>query len=764
MNQALSLGQRVLTLQSPLGDDLWVTSLRGTDGVSILPNYELECLSHLPDLDANALLGEPVLLTLECQRRALRYFHGVVVSLEAAGRRGMHWRYIVRLSAKLWFAGTRGQRRLWTRENATTVVGEVLDGNGIHHEWRLKRTDYRVRDLITQGRESDLNLILRLLESEGICFYFRCDDPKTGHIMVLVDHFSSHLDSPITGYAEVPYYPPDDGLYPDADHFDAWQCKHQAVTGHYEHSDYDFRRPRHDLTVRHSDQPEHLFGHNTWADFAGEYTETGDGQTYAQIRLEEAQQARERISLGGNARGVVPGYCFTLTGHPDAARNKAYLVLRAAYGIVNNDHEGSGGTRSASFHVDLEAMPADRQFRPARITPKPRANGPETAVVVGPEGAIVHTNQDAMLQVQPHWSRDGRYTYWVRKTTPWAGSNFGMIALPRVGTEVLIEFVNGDIDSPIATSGLFNGDHMPPWDLPANASQSGILSRSLGGGYEQANAIRFEDLPGKEQLWLRSQKDKLDEVEHDERHWVGNDRQLAVDRDETTKIGRDRSEDVGRHETILIHGDRKEEIDGEEAITLHKSRTTEIDDNEALMIHKDRQSRVDWNEILDVGLARTMTVGASETLTVGQNKQDTIAQNWAMTMGQNWSVNVAQNKSETIAKTAVHNVGLGRMDTVGAAYGLNVSAAMNTIVGMTQTTEVGMAKSTIVGTTYTLSVGGVAGEGGSSIIMTAESITQKVGDAELALNADGTITINGKIFSATGSEHVQISSKVIDNN
>src|SRR5690606_20437882 len=153
---------------------------------------------------------------------------------------------------------------------------------------------------------------------------------------------------------------------------------------------------------------------------------------------------------GGNARGAVPGYCFTLAGHPDAARNKAYLVLRAAYGIVNNDHAGSGGTRSASFHVDLEAMPADRQFRPARITPKPRSTGPETAVVVGPEGAVVHTNEYYMLQVRPHWSRDGRYILWVRYVTPWAGSNFGIVALPRVGTEVLLDHINGDIDSPVA--------------------------------------------------------------------------------------------------------------------------------------------------------------------------------------------------------------------------------------------------------------------------------------------------------------------------
>ena len=455
-------------------------------------------------------------------------------------------------------------------------------------------------------------------------------------------------------------------------------------------------------------------------------------------------------------RGLPPGCRFTLTNHPRDDQNKDLVVLRCAFRIRNNDYEGTGGTQSAQFHINLEAIPADRQFRPIQKTPKPRSYGPETATVTGPEGAVVHTTEHGEVYVQFRWDRYNSGSCPIRVATPWAGENFGMVSLPRVGHEVVVDYIDGDPDRPIIIASVYNGDNRPPWGLPANASQSGILSRSLGGGYEQANAIRFEDLPGKEQLWLRAQKDKLDETENDEKHWVGNDRAKNIDRDEATKIGRHRSEDVTGNETILIHGDRNEEVDGEEVITLHKSRTTEIDDNEVLLIHKDRQTQIDGHETLTVGQTRTMRITGSESLTVGGDKQDAITKNL--------TIKVGKNKTETVTMALTQSVGLARMDTVGAAYSLNVGGAMNTVVGVSQSEQITVNKSTTVGVQYGLTVGGVGGEGGSSISMDGESITLKVGESELALKADGSITVNGKTLSVSGSEHIQLGSERIDVN
>jgi len=298
-----------------------------------------------------------------------------------------------------------------------------------------------------------------------------------------------------------------------------------------------------------------------------------------------------------NCRALAPGYTFNLENYPRGDQNQQYLITSVQYHFQENPEVSSVAKPTPKTTKDeigsiqrlvLKAQPTSLPFTPARVTPKPRSQGPQTAVVVGPPGEEIWTDKFGRVKVQFHWDRigamDDRSSCWIRVSTSWAGPQFGAVFIPRIGMEVIIDFLNGDPDYPILTGCVYNAVNMPPWALPANATQSGIFTRSSKGGASgpglkngpgDANALRFEDKAGQEQLWIHAQKDQLTEVENDEDKWVGNDRRKTIDRDETNHIKRDRTEIVDRNEKITVHGWRTEEVDGDETITIggaHRAR------------------------------------------------------------------------------------------------------------------------------------------------------------------------------------------------
>ena len=482
----------------------------------------------------------------------------------------------------------------------------------------------------------------------------------------------------------------------------------------------------------------------------------------------------------GNARNLAPGYLFTLSKYPRADQNKRYLLEAVSYHFEENVRRsggaggGVGGSAGSanqpsdsptSYRLSFEAVSATVAYRSQRITPKPRTTGPQTAVVVGPPGEEIYTDEYGRVKVQFFWDRLGamndQSSCWIRVSSPWAGANYGGIHIPRIGQEVIVDFLNGDPDYPIITGRVWNDRMRPPWDLPANKTQSGFLTRSTKGGVPgdgmknspgTANALRFEDLAGKEQLWLHAQKDQLTEVEHDEDKWVGNDRRKVIDRDEFNTIHRDRTEVVDRNEKINVHGWRTEEVDLDETITIHQN----------------RKERVDHNESVDIGDNQTFTIGINRTKTVGKNEKDKI--------GKNWSIKVGKFKTETIGIGYMQNTGVFKMVNIGVAYNLNVGAMMATTVGVNQTAKIGSEKSTTVGTKYELTVGGGGGGGGapagggamnivapsggggggskSSITMDDSTITLQVGESKMVLNANGTVAIDADLIVLTAKDEL----------
>ncbi|MFC4161937.1 type VI secretion system Vgr family protein, partial [Chitinimonas lacunae] len=393
--------------------------------------------------------------------------------------------------------------------------------------------------------------------------------------------------------------------------------------------------------------------------------------------------------------------------------------------------------------------------RPPRTTPRPLIPGPQTAVVVGPPGEEIWIDEHGRIKVQFHWDRygkkDDKSSCWIRVAQPWAGVNFGMVAHPRIGQEVVVQFLDGNPDTPLVIGRVYNALSMPPWNLPANKTQTGILTRSTPkGGYDNANAIRFEDKKGEEQLWIHAEKNQDIEVENDETHWVGRDRTKTIDRDETVHVKRDRTETVDRDETITIHNHRKERVDHNETISIGDNRTEDVGKNEKITI----------------GQNRTEDVGRNETITIGSNRTKTVKASEKMKIRRNQNINIGLMKTETIGMVSMKNVGIAQMTNIGVAYSLNVGATMNTVVGNTSNEQVGQTKGVNVGKMFNM-------EAGKMMRLTAgEQMTHKAGEAmvlvcgksKITLDADGTITLQGVSIKIEGSEVVDVDSKLIDLN
>jgi type VI secretion system secreted protein VgrG len=417
-------------------------------------------------------------------------------------------------------------------------------------------------------------------------------------------------------------------------------------------------------------------------------------------------------------RGIMPGYYFKLSDHPVTSNNIEYLIVSASYHFQENQQ--TDDSKQTEWSVGFTVKPSSDRYQPPRTTVKPHIVGPQAAKVSGPGGSEIWCDNFGRVKVQFPWDRYGKNdensSCWIRVSSPWAGTNFGGVHVPRIGQEVIVEYVGGDPDQPIITGRVFNQEQMPPWDLPANATQSGFLTRSSpGGAAANANAIRFEDKKGEEQLWIQAERNMDTVVEKDETHHVMHDRTKTIDNDETVTVKHDRTETVNNNETITVHNDRKE--------------------------------RVDQNETISIGVNRTEDVGADETVSIGANRK----------------VTIGANKELTIAIAYMQNVGAAKMTNVGAAYSINVVGAMNRAIGLVSAEEVGLSKITKVGVSQSVSV--VRDQkvevghhqsltvGKTITISAGDSIELVCGKSTFKLDKDGNIYLNGHELAVGMSGH-----------
>jgi type VI secretion system secreted protein VgrG len=734
------------SLTTPLPpEDLRFDSMQHTAGVSTLEETQLFLLSDKPDLAPEKLLGQPVNIKLQLRDGAVRHLCGLVTRFGLGRHQGRHFGYLAEVRPWLWFLTRRSDCRIFQEMTVPDIVKKVFGHYGgiAAHEFRLTGS-YRTRDYTVQYRETDFNFVARLMEDEGIYWYF--EHAEGEHKLIVAD--SPSALSPAPHAEKLPYYGNAGQASPDVDIVTDWNFAREVRPGRTGLRSYNFETPSNTLGVDSAESRAHDLADYELFDYQGDYFNGGDGAQIAAVRLDEAQSQHERLSGTTNAYGLANGRLFRLERHPREDQNAEYFVVQTQINASINSLES--GTQTGDYSCRFSAIPASQNYRPPRRTPKPFVQGPQSAAVTGPAGEEIYTDKYGRVKVQFHWDRYGKKnetsSCWMRVSHPWAGKSFGAIHIPRIGQEVIVDFLEGDPDQPLITGRVYNAEQMPPWDLPGNMTQSGILTRSSkGGAYSNANALRFEDKKGEEQLWLHAEKDQLTEVENDEDKWVGRDRRKTIDRDETNHIKRDRTETVDRNEKITVHGCRTEEVDGDETITIHSNRTETVDLDESITIHKNRSERVDLDEKISIGANRREDVELDEVIEIGKNRSESVGDNETIRIGKNRSVTIGGSKSETVKKAKSETIGLAKTLTIGGLYQTTVGAAMNTTVALMQSEQVGLSKSINVGNKFSIEAG--------------DELEIIVGKSSLVMKSDGSIAINGRTYSLDTTEDQRITAK-----
>ncbi len=724
---------RVQIAGAPAG--ILFRAMEGQEQLSQLFEFQVDVLYEGMGLDLRSFLGKSLTIEIDTDEigSGTRYLNGQITRFTLMGKETATQRYyLYRATVRpwLWSASRREDFRIFQEKNIPDIVEEVLKPYGHGIERKLVES-YRPWTYCVQYGESDFDFVSRLMEHEGIHYWFKHSNGK--HELVMADDMSAHEASP--GCESLPYYGAERQSMPDESYLSDLRVAEEVRSGEYVTDDYNFENPKAALAATQRQPAQHDEDAHQVYQWPGAYKDADHGQDYARVRMEELHQQREQAELRSNVRGLQTASVFSMRNCPRDSENRKYLVVGTRYRLSESGYY-SGGVPGTGFvpavlvtslassngsvpqpaadaqqgtvcEFDLTVQPATLAYRPPRVTRKPRTLGPQTAVVTGPPGEEIWTDQYGRVKVHFHWDRTGprdqNSSCWIRVSNPWASSGFGGIQVPRIGDEVVVDFINGDPDAPLITGRVYNASNMPPWELPGNATQMGLMSRSTpAGDPNNANAIRFEDKMGAEQLWIHAERNQDIEVEKDETHWVGQDRKKTIDRDETVQVKRDRTETVDKDETITIHQNRKE--------------------------------RVDLNEDISIGVDRKEAVGNNETVSIGQNR----------------SVTIGGNKFETIALAKAETIGLAKALTTGLAYQVTVGAAMNTTVALSQSQQIGMSKHTDVGKKYTINAG--------------DELEIVVGKSSLVMRSDGTVLINGSNFNFSASGPVQLNGKNVDIN
>jgi type VI secretion system secreted protein VgrG len=384
--------------------------------------------------------------------------------------------------------------------------------------------------------------------------------------------------------------------------------------------------------------------------------------------------------------------CLALSKGTDADFDKEYLITSARYAFHINQYEtGDAAKSDEPYQAVYTLLDGQTQFRPARDAKKPRVLGPQTALVVGPSGEEIYTDQYGRIKVQFDWDRLGKRNekscIWLRVAQPWAGKNWGAMFIPRIGQEVIVRFLDGDPDRPIVTSSVYNADNMPPYALPSNKTQSGIKSRSSKGGTaDNFNELRFEDLKGKEQIHHQAEKDLNILVKNDETRTVGHDRVKNVGNDETTTVGHNRKEEVGNNEEITIHGNRTETVDKNETIIIHGNRTEVVKKDETISINGQRTESVSKDETVKITGTRQVDVTESYTLTVGGGSVQSITGDDELTVTKHIALNAGDEIDFKCGKSSLTvkkdgTIALKGKDITFVASGqINANASSNVTI------------------------------------------------------------------------------------
>ena len=550
--------------------------LAGREALSEPFTLALTVLGTDARIDRSQLLGQPVTVTVPTQT-GTRYFNGKVTRVAVSATELSGTRYAVyqlTVEPDVWPMKRDRNLRIFQGQTVPQIVKTLLGEYQVSLEDRLSGS-YRVWDYCVQYQESSFDFISRLMELEGIAYHFRHEADR--HTLVLTDDAAEF--KPFPGYETIPYHQTPSGGSTDEEGISQWALEDSVTPGIYSLDDYDFRKPNAWLFQARQNPSSPQPGSIDVYDWPGRFVEHGHGEFYARIRQERWQVEHQQIQGTATAVGVAPGNTFTLYNAPFFSDNGDYLTTAATYFFEENRY-ASGSDGETEHRIDFTVIPSSVVYRPAAVTAWPRTYGPQTAKVVGPQGESIWTDKYGRVKVKFHWDRlakgDDTSSCWVRVSSAWAGQGFGGVQIPRVGDEVVIDFINGDPDRPIITGRVYNEASMPPWALPDDSTRMGFMTRSKDGNKDNASYLFFEDRPGSESVELHSEKDMKVSVE--------NDKTVNVDGNRTTTILKEQKDDVTGDGTFYYRAKRTTTVDDAETTTFNNGQTETIKNGRTLDI------------------------------------------------------------------------------------------------------------------------------------------------------------------------------------
>jgi type VI secretion system secreted protein VgrG len=570
----------LLSIDSPLKEKLAIRSFTGQEAISHLFSFQLDLVSTDASINFDDIVGKNVTIGVKsADGKSERVWNGHISRFTQLPDDNLRLAsYRAEMVPWLWFLTRQADCRIFQDATVPDIIADVFDreNQSGYLDMRVKSSSYRKWEYCVQYRESTCNFVMRLMEQEGLFFYFT--HKKGEHKMVIADQ-STKIDSCQSD--PVPFAPltrSGGKLFKEA--VTLWQMQQEVRTGKYSLNDFNFETPSSSLLLVTSDAKHG--GDPRWEiyDYPGEYDTHDEGATLSDIYM-DAEELPHKIFTGASAsRTLNPGFSFAFTGHPRSDQNATYLLTSVNHSAFEGGFFSDDSSGGSSYDNGFTCIPIAVPYRPQRITPKPLMQGSQTATVVTKKGEEMLTDKYGRVKVRFHWDRetqrkkkdipDEERSCFIRVSQPWAGSNWGAVFLPRIGQEVIVDFLEGDPDQPIITGRVYNETHMPPYTLPDNQTQSGVKTRSSPKGASgNFNEIRFEDKKGSELLRIHAELNKTESVEADSREYVGHDR--------LRKIGNDRKTHIKQHDNLHIEGNSRIKIEGDSSIHVQGGCSEQIE-------------------------------------------------------------------------------------------------------------------------------------------------------------------------------------------
>lgn len=649
--------------------DLLLLEFNSDESFNALFQHRLTTLCKNNELDLKSLLGTTISVKVQGHHLVgAKYFHGHVMAISHRGWQGRFAKYEIELAPWFGFLDKTKDCRIFQHKSVVDIFTEIFEENGFS-DYKINLSDtYAPIEYCVQYRESDMNFVNRLLEQEGIYYHFEQLENK--HILVLSDSPSAH--ELIAGCQNLPFYPPG-SVVRDENFIESWSNSVSVGSGSYSLNAFDFEKPRAGLETNISIAQDHDHAHMEVYDYQNNYTQRDDGTRYAQLRMEQLHCETQTFQGISNCPYLHVGGLFNISKHPVEDNNGEYLLTKVYYYISTGQYE-TGEPQNVQMDIRFSCIPSQTQYRPPLYAQLPTIAGHQTAIVVGPEGEEIWTDEYGRVKLHFHWDRyserNESSSCWVRVSQLWAGGNWGSVFTPRMGQEVIVDFIEGNPDKPMIVGRVYNADNMPPYALPENQNQSGIKTRSTkGGSVETFNELRFDDTLGSETLTIHAEKDQNISVENDESHFVGNDRTDEVINDETITIGHDRTEKVGNDEIIEVVNDRSQTVGNDENLTVNNNRTHTIATDETLSVGNNRVTDIAKDDTANIGANYTISIGKDEQRDIGANRTTSIGKAETLDVGKTITV---QAGDEIVFKTGSAQITMSKSGDI-SIKGANIT-------------------------------------------------------------------------------------------